>query len=132
MNTKLSFTQSLKDYLRDISVYVKTHANKYLRNNLKIGYKVPKDHEFIPDQSKLGMHLAILDPTSMIVEDIMTTNPKFGNLLKMGPIFIEINHEQKNKLDLNSKNWIYNEDEKDFFEIKEIDPIPLEEWNKNG
>lgn len=132
MNTKIGFIQGLKDYFRDITIYVKTFTSKYLRHNLKIGYRTPKNHEFIPDQSKLGMHLAILDPTSMIVEDIMTTNPKFGNLLKMGPIFIEINHEQKNKLNLDSKNWIYNEDEKDFFEIKDIDPVPLEEWNSNG
>ena len=115
MNTKISFIQGLRDYFRDIAIYVKTFTSKYLRHNLKIGYRTPKNHEFIPDQSKLGMNLAI-----------------FGNLLKMGPIFIEINHEQKNKLDLDSKNWIYNEDEKDFFEIKDIEPVPLEEWNSNG
>jgi hypothetical protein len=132
MNTKISFIQALKDYFRDITIYVKTFISKYLRRTLKIGYKTPKNHEFIPDQSKLGMHLAILDPISMMVEDIMTTNPKFGNLLKMGPIFIEINHEQKDKLDLDLKKWIYNEDEKDFFEINDIEPVSLEEWNKNG
>jgi hypothetical protein len=132
MNTKISFIQAIKDYFRDIAIYVKTFISKYLRRTLKIGYKTPKNHEFIPDQSKLGMHLAILDPISMMVEDIMTTNPKFGNLLKMGPIFIEINHEQKDKLDLDLKKWIYNEDEKDFFEINDIEPVSLEEWNKNG
>jgi hypothetical protein len=132
MNTKISFIQAIKDYFRDIVIYVKTFISKYLRRTLKIGYKTPKNHEFIPDQSKLGMHLAILDPISMMVEDIMTTNPKFGNLLKMGPIFIEINHEQKDKLDLDLKKWIYNEDEKDFFEINDIEPVSLEEWNKNG
>lgn len=122
MNNKISFIQNIKDSIRDIKIYIKDKVHSFVRHNIKIGYKAPKDHAFVPDQSKLGMHIAILDPDSMIVEDIMTTNPKFGNLLKMRPVFIEINHEQKDKMNLNEKHpWIYNEQEKDFFQFTDLE-----------
>ena len=122
MNNKISFIQNIKDSIRDLKIYIKDKIHNFIRHNIKIGYKAPKDHAFIPDQSKLGMHIAILDPDSMIVEDIMTTNPKFGNLLKMRPVFIEINHEQKDKINLNEKHpWIYNEQEKDFFQFTDLE-----------
>jgi len=121
MNNKISFIQNIKDYFRDIKIHSKDRTHNFIRHKVKIGYKTPKDHAFIPDQSKLGMHVAVLDPDSLIVEDIMTTNPKFGNLLKMRPIFIEINHEQKDKINLNEgQPWIYNEDEKDFFQFEDL------------
>lgn len=122
MNNKISFFQNVKDSIRDIKIYLKDRFHNFIRHKIKIGYRAPKDHAFVPDQSKLGMHIAILDPSSMIVEDIMTTNPKFGTLLKMRPVFIEINHEQKDKINLNEKRpWIYNEQEKDFFQLVDLE-----------
>lgn len=122
MNNKISFIQNIKNSIKDINIYTKDKIHSFIRHKIKIGYKAPKDHAFVPDQSKLGMHVAILDPDSLIVEDIMTTNPKFGNLLKMRPVFIEINHEQKDKMNLNEKHpWIYNEEEKDFFQFTDLE-----------
>jgi hypothetical protein len=122
MNNKISFIQNIKNYFIDISVYSKDKIHSFIRHKIKIGYRVPKDHEFVPDQSKLGMHLAILDPENFVVADIMTTDPQFGSFLQKRPIFVEINHEQRKKINLKEgKDWVFNPELKDFFELEHIE-----------
>lgn len=121
MNNKISFLQNIKNYFKDVYVYSKSQTHEFIRHKIKIGYKVPKEHDFVPDQSKLGMHVAILDPETLVVADIMTTDPQFGKFLQTRPIFIEINHEQRKKIDIKGdKGWIYNEELKEFFELEDI------------
>jgi hypothetical protein len=121
MKNKISRFQALKNFFVDLKIYTKDSAIDTLRRKIKIGYRTQPNHEFVPDQSKLGMHLAILDPEGLLVEDIMTTNPKFGNLLKMRPIFIEISHEDKDKIKIGEGHpWMYNPEEKTFIQLSDI------------
>jgi len=101
MNNKISFIQNIKNYFMDISVYSKDKIHSFIRHKIKIGYRVPKDHEFVPDQSKLG---------------------QFGSFLQKRPIFVEINHEQRKKINLKEgKDWVFNPELKDFFELEHIE-----------
>jgi len=121
MDNKISRLDSIKEYFRDLKIYSKDSIHEFIRHKVKIGYKASPNHEFMPDQSKLGMHLAILDPDNLMVEDIMTTDPKFGGMLKLRPIFVEISHEDKSKITFgDNPRWVYNPDDKTFVQLENI------------
>lgn len=122
MNSKITRLQNFKDYIRDTKIYIRDSFHDFLRHKVKVGYKTQPEHEFIPDQSKLGMHLAIIDPDSFIVEDIMTTDPKFGGLLKLRPLFVEISHSDRNKIKIGEGTpWVYNLEDNTYTQLEKIE-----------
>jgi hypothetical protein len=123
MDNKISRFQNIKDSLRDLKWYGKEKGHDTVRHKLKIGYKTPKNHEFIPDQTKLGGHFAILHPDSLIVEDIIHTGKEFGDLLAIRPYFIQLSPEQHSQIKIGEGHpWMYVEEDKDFIQLKEINP----------
>jgi hypothetical protein len=121
MSNKISIFKDFKDKIRDLKWYGKEKGHDTLRHKLKVGYKTQPNHEFVPDQSKLGMHLAILHPESLIVEDIIHTGKDLGEILKLRPIFIQLSPEDQEKIKLGEKHpWMYIEEEKRFHQFEDL------------
>jgi hypothetical protein len=122
MSNRIKLIDDLKTRVRDLGWFTKQKAHDTVRHKVKIGYRVPKNHEFIPDQSKLGRHYAIVNPDTFTVEDVMHCGEPMGDLLEQRPIFIPLDLETKHKLHFepNSPIWIYNPEEKDFFRAEGI------------
>ena len=122
MKSKLNFIDDLKLKIRDINWFAKNKAHETIRHKVKIGYRTPKNHEFIPDQSQLGRHYAIVNPESFVVEDVMHCGESMGDLLEMRPFFIPLDRDTKHKLQFKPEEpvWIYNSEENDFFRAEVI------------
>jgi hypothetical protein len=122
MKNKIKLIDDIKTRLRDINWFAKNKAHETIRHKVKIGYRVPKNHEFTPDQSLLGRHYAIVNPESFVVEDVMHCGESMGDLLESRPFFIPLNKENKNKLQFKPEEpvWVYNLEEKDFFRAEII------------
>jgi hypothetical protein len=122
MNNKIKLIDDIKTRLRDINWFAKNKAHETIRHKVKIGYRVPKDHQFVPDQSKLGRHYAIVNPETFVVEDVMHCGESMGDLLEIRPFFIPLTQEAKHKLQFKPEEpvWVYNQEEKDFFRAEDI------------
>jgi hypothetical protein len=122
MNSKIKLIEDIKLKIRDFNWFAKNKTHETIRHKVKIGYRVPKNHEFIPDQSVLGRHYAIVNPESFVVEDVMHCGESMGNLLELRPIFIPLSEEDRHKLHFKPEEpvWVYNSEQNDFFRAEEI------------
>jgi hypothetical protein len=123
MTSKIKLIDDIKLRLRDINWFAKNKAHETVRHKVKIGYKTPKNHKFVPNQSVLGRHYAIVNPESFVVEDVMHCGEGMGDLLESRPFFIPLNKENQDKVKFgpNELFWIYNPEEKDFFRAEIIE-----------
>lgn len=122
MTNKIKLIDDIKLRLRDVNWFAKNKTHETIRHKVKIGYRTPKNHEFVPDQSLLGRHYAIVNPESFVVEDIMHCGESMGDLLEQRPIFIPLDQETKHKIHIRPEEpvWIYNPNENDFFRTESV------------
>lgn len=122
MSNKITLLKDIKSKIKDFSWFTKNKTHEAIRHKVKIGYRTPKNHQFVPDQSKLGRHYAIVNPESFVVEDVMHCGESMGDLLEQRPIFIPLDLDTKHKLHFKPEEpvWIYNPEENDFFRTESI------------
>jgi hypothetical protein len=123
MTNKIKLIDDIKLRLRDINWFAKNKTHETIRHKIKIGYRTPKNHEFVPDQRLLGRHYAIINPETFVVEDVMHCGEAMGDLLESRPVFIPLSKEHQEKVQFkpNELFWIYNPEEKDFFRAEVIE-----------